>query len=135
MKYVCGFAFSQDERSVLLIEKIKPAWQAGLHNGIGGKIEPDETPIDAMVREMREETGLVTTADSWDHFCLLRGQDWEVHFYRMFSDEIFLARTIETEEVMTYRVDDLPATIPNLSFLIPMALSRDVHGVIENRQP
>lgn len=40
-KYVLGFMFSTEDRGqkVALIKKLKPKWQAGLLNGIGGKIE------------------------------------------------------------------------------------------------
>lgn len=53
--YVCGFAFTEDGR-VLLIRKARPDWQAGLLNGIGGKVEKGETPTGAMMREFEEET-------------------------------------------------------------------------------
>ena len=55
--YVAGFLFSPDRSRVLLIRKNRPAWQAGKLNGLGGKIEPGETPPQAMRREFREEQG------------------------------------------------------------------------------
>ena len=57
--YACGFLFSLDRQRVLLIRKRRPAWQAGKLNGLGGKIEPGETPDAAARREVLEETGLV----------------------------------------------------------------------------
>lgn len=59
MKLYClGFAFSADGQEVLLIEKRRPHFQAGLLNGIGGSVEAGETPDQAMVREAQEEAGL-----------------------------------------------------------------------------
>jgi hypothetical protein len=55
-RYVLGFVFSEDSSRVLLVWKNRPAWQAGKLNGIGGKIEAGETPLQAMQREFREET-------------------------------------------------------------------------------
>lgn len=66
--YVLGFAFNPASDSVLLIKKVRPDWQAGLYNGVGGKIEPDEDHSDAMQREFYEETGILTRADSWKRF-------------------------------------------------------------------
>ena len=57
--YVLGFAFTTDGR-VALIQKKRPAWQAGRLNGIGGKVEGTEHSAAAMVREFREETGVDT---------------------------------------------------------------------------
>ena len=47
-KYVAGFMFSSDKSEVLLVEKMSPEWQRGLLNGIGGKIEGGETPLEAI---------------------------------------------------------------------------------------
>ena len=90
-EYVCGFLFSPDRTRVLLIRKNRPAWQAGKLNGLGGKIEPGETPLEAMRREFREEAG-AEVAD-WQHVLTLSGADdagsgrgWAGHFFRAFGD-------------------------------------------------
>jgi 8-oxo-dGTP diphosphatase len=51
------------ERQVLLGRKKKGL---GLGNivGPGGKLEPGESPVDAAVREVEEESGLTVTADA-----------------------------------------------------------------------
>ena len=54
-EYVVGFMFSEE------ILKNKPDWQAGRLNGVGGKVEPNEYPDQAMVREFEEETGVRTS--------------------------------------------------------------------------
>jgi len=73
--YVVGFMFSEDGKQVALIRKEKPAWQKGKLNGIGGKLEPKEAPLDAMVREFLEETGFETTVDQWNYFARLDGDN------------------------------------------------------------
>ena len=55
-EYVLGFLFSADLERVVLVEKSKPAWQRGLLNGVGGAIEPGESPAGSMDREFHEET-------------------------------------------------------------------------------
>lgn len=62
VRYVLGFVFNHDASKVLLIQKNRPAWQAGKFNGLGGKIEGQESPLLAMVREFREETGFVSVS-------------------------------------------------------------------------
>jgi len=39
---VAGFLLSEDRGQVALVEKIKPEWQRGLLNGMGGEIEPSD---------------------------------------------------------------------------------------------
>lgn len=126
IQYVTGFAFSDDHTKVVLIKKTKPEWQAGRFNGVGGKIEGDERPVEAMVREFREETGLETTLDSWKDVCCFEGKDFVVHFFSRFNDDIFGAKTTTEETVVvteTEHAHEVPELfIPNLSWLIPMAL-------------
>jgi 8-oxo-dGTP diphosphatase len=123
-EYACGFLFSVDRERVLLIRKRRPAWQAGKLNGIGGKIEPGETALDAMRREFHEEAGL-HVAD-WQHVLTLRGDDWAGHFFRAFGD-IDAAWAVTDELVERYPLAALPKdTIPNLQWMIPMLLDEDV---------
>ena len=55
-QYVLGFI--TDGHRVLLIKKNRPENQVGLYNGIGGKVNDNELPLDAMIRESKEETNL-----------------------------------------------------------------------------
>jgi len=71
--YVVGFLFSEDLQKVVLIRKTKPEWQAGMLNGVGGKIEEMESPVEAMVREFEEEAGKRIEAALWNNFCTMTG--------------------------------------------------------------
>jgi len=55
-------AVVRDGRGRLLLIKRGHAPGAGLWSLPGGRIEPGETDAEALVREMREETGLVIEA-------------------------------------------------------------------------
>jgi 8-oxo-dGTP diphosphatase len=122
--YVAGFLFRENKTQVALIEKQKPAWQKGKLNGIGGKVEIGETPLEAMKREFKEETG--ADISLWRPFCYLRGtpQDqWEVIMFM--SEEPAEIQTMETEQVGWYPISMLDEidVIPNLKWLVPMAIA------------
>ena len=55
-----GYLFSADHRRVLMIRRdTRPDdIHFGYHNGLGGKLEPDEDVAGCMRREIREEAGL-----------------------------------------------------------------------------
>jgi 8-oxo-dGTP diphosphatase len=124
-EYVAGFLFANNFELVALIEKQKPAWQKGKLNAIGGKIEPGETPLQAMVREFQEETSMLV--ENWRQFVTLSGDGFVVHFFfaMVSEDAIYEVKTMTEEEVSVYEYDELCdlKTIPNLRWLIPMAMS------------
>jgi len=49
--------FIRRNNELLLLNRVK-APNMGLWNGVGGKIEPFEQPIDGIIREIQEETGI-----------------------------------------------------------------------------
>lgn len=55
--YVVILLFSKDYEKLLLVKRNKKPYP-NMWNGIGGKIEVGETPIEAAIRECKEETGL-----------------------------------------------------------------------------
>lgn len=133
-KYVAGLLFSSSGSFIALVRKNQPKWQEGKLNGIGGKIEEGETPLQAMTREFKEEAGLEIT--DWKPFCILKGNDdsyvqnvtqFEVHFFSCFDDQVFDVKTMEKEDVRFYTTDNvltLNEHVPNLKWLIPMALEK-----------
>lgn len=92
--YSLGFAFSPDHSRVLLIKKTRPEWQAGLLNGVGGKVEQDESTHDAMVREFKEETNIDTVPENWAEFGLHSGPGYEL---RLFSTTLTFAQCKQLE--------------------------------------
>ena len=52
-----GIMYDPENRVLLVRQRADGLWSTP-----GGAIEPDETPADAVVREVREETGLETQA-------------------------------------------------------------------------
>lgn len=56
-KYTVILLFNKDGSKVLLIKKDRTAF-AGKLNGVGGKIEDNETPEQGAYREIEEETSL-----------------------------------------------------------------------------
>lgn len=131
IEYVVGFLFDETERYVTLIKKERPAWQKGRLNGVGGHIEKDEAPNDAMVREFKEETGV--TIKHWNLLAILQGRDWVVWFYWQVDKKANDVRTMTDEEVRQYKVDDIlwahQLILPNLKVLIPLAL--DKSGIVK----
>ena len=72
---------------VLLIE-----WEKGKLNGIGGKIENGETALQAIVREAKEETAIVTDETDWKYFCLMQGKNWKIYVHKCFLSEDILSK-------------------------------------------
>lgn len=120
-EYVLGFFFSEDKKNVALIRKTKPIWQAGLLNGIGGKVEDGEVPYQTMVREFKEETDFEFT--NWKFFAIMKNSQFNVYCYVGYGDPFKLKTT--TEEVVTVvPVDKLHINrvIPNIKWLVHMGL-------------
>jgi 8-oxo-dGTP diphosphatase len=129
-RYVAGFMFSEDRQWVALIRKLKPLWQAGKLNGIGGKVEPGEDPIVAMSREFMEETGCATTVLQWEQFAEMGGTNdggegsFHVDFFVTVGD-VDALKSMEEELVRPVCVSSMHPlrtdVIENLPWLIALA--------------
>ena len=128
-KVVVGFAFSEDCKWVLLVKKIRPEWQRGFWNGVGGAIETDESEYEAMVREFSEETGLITRAYDWERTVVMEVLDAGtiVFVFRTTISNSALFRVSGKEndvgEKLSLFSTECQSTgdwIPNLRWLIPL---------------
>ena len=127
--FVLGFMYTPDGSKVALIQKNRPAWQNGLLNGIGGKIEPfDSSEKAALCREFEEEAGVTTQPDDWFQFATLNviGLGY-VHVFRAFSDDIHNIENKTDEEINLFDTGNIPQNvIPNLKWLIPLGLDENL---------
>lgn len=143
VKYVVGFLFSTNRRNIMLIRKQHPKWQKGKLNGVGGVIQEDETPAQAMKRECFEESGIdieiqkMPQKSVWQKFALVENDHFELHCFRAFSDQIFMAETKTEERIVTLPVDAVignKEAIYNLQWMIPMALDTELNsGLVRYR--
>lgn len=124
-KYVLGFAFNRN--SVALIRKNRPAWQKGLYNGIGGHIEEGETPLRAMIREFKEETGI--KFNPWLKFCVMEFPEATVYCFTTKVPFLNNAKSLTDEAVQITRMEDIfNSRIPmidNIPWLVAMALTQE----------
>jgi 8-oxo-dGTP diphosphatase len=140
-KYVLGFLFSDDEEFCVLVQKNKPEWQAGLLNGVGGKIEDGETALAAVRREFLEETGVDTSLIEWRPFCEMFGNDWVVYCFMARDREWHKVGTTTPEKIICVSVKELRtlSCVSNLYWLVQMALDKNYgkqfYAVIDYNEP
>jgi 8-oxo-dGTP diphosphatase len=122
--YVVGFLFTPDKKSVVLIEKDHPAWQAGRWNGLGGHVEPGETVEQAISREVLEEAGVLVPPEDWTPFLVLEGNEYSATFLRAFSPLALEATTMTSERVLSWQVTTVPhlLTLNSTEWAILLAL-------------
>jgi len=109
--YSLGFLFRPKvhfngvrRHQVLLLRKKKPEWMYNLLTGVGGAIEAGETPVQAMVREFQEETGLETLTNQWVQFATLDVMGSRIHVFKSFQPTKE-PKTMTDEEVGWYRAE------------------------------
>jgi len=139
--YVVGLLFHgpDDDRSLIMVHKMRgPSFNIDRLNGVGGKVENGEFPMDAMVREFHEETGVLVPAASWSWFLTLNVSgatpESTVVFYRSFIHAEPSWRTAEDERIYSVPLRTI-STSPEtwlwhdmafsqgLAWQIPMALN------------
>jgi 8-oxo-dGTP diphosphatase len=123
--FVDGLMFDPLLSRVVLIRKLRPDWQEGLLNCVGGKVEPGEDPEMAVIREFREETGV--SIGGWKRFLDLKLKRDDGMLYCFYTIGNVDKATTELDETVgvynVHEVMDRCDTIPNLRWLIQMARS------------
>jgi ADP-ribose pyrophosphatase YjhB (NUDIX family) len=125
--YVLGFAFDDLDR-VALICKNKPKWQAGKWNGIGCKIEGNESTDKAMAHQFHEETGVFVPPEFWRPIGLMHLPSANVCVFTYSGAIIRNVFTAETEEVRLFTLSEvnfLP-TLSNIPAQIALCKVKDM---------
>lgn len=129
---VVGFCFSSEMRSVVLIRKLKPLWQKGLLNGVGGKIEEGENSLQAMIREFKEEAG--ADIKDWLHFAEMAivppvVEEDEIpgvyiDVFATIGEPTIESKTAEPVGWCNVNEINQLQVVPNLKWLVPMAIDK-----------
>lgn len=133
IKYVLGFLFDQTFETVVLIKKKRAPDNAkemlSKYNGVGGKVEGNETFNQAMEREFREETGVKIPLACWKQVIDMKGNNWSCRVFASMADyeEVVSKVTTTTdEEVSLVNIEDVSImydVMSNLKFLVPLSIS------------
>ena len=118
-EYVVCFALTPNHR-VALVEKLRPEWQLGRLNGVGGKIESFEGWMEAARREFREEAGVDYIG--WQLRGTMEGPDWRCYVMYAMDEKFYAVKTMTDENVSlcptgfikqfgAMMVDNLPALL------------------------
>jgi 8-oxo-dGTP diphosphatase len=102
--------------NTLMLHRVKKAndIHAGKWNGLGGKLEPGESPEQCVIREVREEAGLEIVCPRYHGlliFADFAGDDW---FVWVFTAEEFSGDLIESSEGHLKWIPDDEVTSLNL---------------------
>lgn len=66
--------------------------------GLGGKFEPDESPEECLLREVREETGLTLTSWRYRGIVTFVSDRWEGEYMHLFTADGFTGEIGECNE-------------------------------------
>lgn len=113
------------DRQVLLLHR-RHAPNAGMWNGIGGKLEPGEDPFTTCIREVKEETGLTITAPRLRGFLVITvqatGEVWIIYVFTAPAPEgpPVASREgelhwVDADQILSLRTPaDLPVILPRI---------------------
>jgi 8-oxo-dGTP diphosphatase len=126
-KYVCGFLYDSKRENIVLLKRNSPVSQKGKFNGLGGKVDIGERPLEAMIREFKEEAGI--TVEKWTEFATLEQNEGISYFFHAVSDKFSQVITAEKQEVRIINIQnelhDLDL-ITNVRWLILLSLDADM---------
>ncbi|WP_054024877.1 NUDIX hydrolase [Bacillus sp. FJAT-28004] len=144
LKY--NICFIKRGNEILLLNREKASWM-GCWNGIGGKLEPQETPRDAMIREIEEETGISQYDLQFKGLVTWTGDDFDFGGMYAYIAEVPASFDYETpkktdEGILDWKtidwimdnnnvgiVSNIPLTLP---MMLNEAASYDHHCVYKN---
>jgi len=144
-----AYIISADGEKTLLVHRNRREGDIhlGKYNGLGGKMKPNETIHECVLREIREEAGLICSNPqlrgtvNWKGFGR-NGEDWFVFVYKITSFTGEIPGSNEEGDLCWKRIDELH-TLPMWEgdkYFLPLVFDSDpkpFHGYMpyENGRP
>jgi len=136
--YLYTLAFLKRKDEILMLNRIKNPWQ-GMWNGVGGKRDPDESPLDCIIREIEEETGITVTKEqihfrgtlSWNSDFKAASRGLYIFYIELPDDFVYETPKSTKEGILEWRkiswINDEKnlGVAYNIRFFLPTVLSDD----------
>ena len=116
-RYTLGFIKQKDK--ILMVNREKQPWK-GAWNGVGGKRMDLESPIDAIIREVYEETDILVTKEqvidkgivTWNTFHAL-GQGLHVYVIELDASYPYITPKPTPEGILDWKTIDWVCDVDN----------------------
>lgn len=94
------FCYIEKDDKYLMLHRVKKENDLNHDKwvGVGGKFEPDETPEECMLREVREETGLTLTKYQFRAILTFLSDEWETEYIHLYTASEFTGTLLECDE-------------------------------------
>jgi len=136
--YTYTLVFINIASHIVMINRNKAPWM-GMWNGLGGKIQEDETPKQSIQREIQEELGVhISLHDILDRGILtwnmFEADGQGIHLFYVELDQLDLAFPIQMDEgiIDLKRIDWIThlnnkGVAPNIKYFLPQLISSKIH--------
>jgi len=130
--YVLAFIRDPEAHAVLLQVRGEEPWTSQA-NGVSGKMQDGESPVDAAARKLAIEHGLVIHPDALTERGVLHTTAGDVYLVTG-SSNIYAASTVTKHRRVFYPLNSnwgREPVVANLRWLIPMLFDAGVTGAFE----
>lgn len=107
--------YIKHDEKYLMLHRVKKTHDANKDKwiGIGGKFEDKESPEDCILREAKEETGLILTSYKYRGIVTFVSDKWETEYMHLFTADGFEGDLIECDEgvlewISPEKLDSIP---------------------------
>lgn len=92
--------YIEKDDSYLMLHRVKKERDINRDKwiGVGGKFEPDETPEECLLREVREETGFTLTEYALRGIITFISNEWETEYMYLYTAGGYIGEMIECSE-------------------------------------
>ena len=137
--YTYTLVFIQIESHIIMLNRHKTPWM-GMWNGLGGKIQFDETPLLSIQREIKEELGIHIPETLIHDRGILTWNDFEaigqgIHLFHVYLNHIDIIFPLVMNEgiidlkSISWIVDEQNHGVaPNIKFFLKPMLERPIHA-------
>lgn len=103
-----------EEKKVCLMRRYNTGWNDGMYALMGGHVEDAESPLKAVVREAREELGIVVSEDDLTHLFTMSVNPDHIYLYfgcQKYKGKITNMEAGQCDDINFFDVYNLPENI------------------------